>query len=385
ARLPQPGQRPGPAVHPGPGHPQDVAGGHPDAAPVERVGGRRVDQHGVDAEGGRVAEQGAEVLVVVEALGQDDEPGALEQLAGCREGQPVGRGQHAPVDVEPGGRRALLVVADDHRGPPGDEPADPLGLAPGGEHRAHGVRRLEQRLQRHHPLGHEEATVPLDGAAPGRVVQVPVVLERVAPGHAAILPAGCVVAALGVRVGRGRPPPAARTGHPSPPAAPALGVRALRPGPGPRHPRRPPPPRSGPPDAATRRPAGPRAGCWRPARPASPGTAPAPAGRARRRGPPPPPGRAATAPCPARTPPAARVVPLVTGRSVRTRLVPTAASTATPASTDSVRGDTTATTAAPTTVPGSRPAISQATADRSTPRRSRRTMPTASGRTSSMS
>ena len=53
---------------------QHVPERHPGRPPVERVGGRGVEEDGVGAEGGGVAEDGADVLVVVDALEDDDRP-----------------------------------------------------------------------------------------------------------------------------------------------------------------------------------------------------------------------------------------------------------------------------------------------------------------------
>src|SRR5690606_23069023 len=296
-------------------------------------------------------------------------------------------GQHAAVDVEAGDGGDLVVVPDEDRRPPGHQRADPVGLAPGDEHRPHRVGRLEQRPQRDDPLGHEEVAVPLDQAAAGRVVEVPVVVQRVAAGHAAILPApapgaqtrprttapAAARAATVSTAGRSHrassraasrllaASPASVPGHRAAASATCQAARA----PAATSPRSDNTVPSANTAASVARSTGP-AWCWNSR--ASGG----------------PPIEVAVPMAPDATP-AARVVARVTGRSVRTTLVATATSTATPASTDSVRAETTATTAAPTTVPGSRPAISQATADRSTPWRSRRSMPPARGRTSSIS
>ena len=41
-------QRRGPGFQPGPGDPEDLAHGNPDAAAVQRIGGRGVEDHGVE-------------------------------------------------------------------------------------------------------------------------------------------------------------------------------------------------------------------------------------------------------------------------------------------------------------------------------------------------
>jgi hypothetical protein len=46
--------------------------GHPDRPAVERVGARRVEEDACHPEGGGVAEQGPDVLMVVEALEDGD-------------------------------------------------------------------------------------------------------------------------------------------------------------------------------------------------------------------------------------------------------------------------------------------------------------------------
>src|SRR5579862_4083908 len=53
-------------------------------------------------EGGRVAEEGAEVLVVVDGLDDEEGPLAPGQLRGCGVTGPPAQGQHAAMDVETG-------------------------------------------------------------------------------------------------------------------------------------------------------------------------------------------------------------------------------------------------------------------------------------------
>ena len=81
-------------------HPEHVAHRHPHAAPVERVGAARREQDRVDPQRGGVAEERAEVLVVVHGLehGHPARPG--EQVVQDGRRGPVGAREHPAVEVE---------------------------------------------------------------------------------------------------------------------------------------------------------------------------------------------------------------------------------------------------------------------------------------------
>src|SRR5690606_10677796 len=90
----------GPAVQAGEGHAEHVAHGDPDAAPVQRVGAAGAEQDAVDAEGGGVAEDGAEVLVVADAFQHCEAARVGDQVGGLDGRGAVGHGQHSAVEVE---------------------------------------------------------------------------------------------------------------------------------------------------------------------------------------------------------------------------------------------------------------------------------------------
>jgi catechol 2,3-dioxygenase-like lactoylglutathione lyase family enzyme len=64
---------------------EDVPNGYPDRPAVERVGARRVQEDACHSEGGGVAEQGPDILMVVEALEDGDEQGS-SLWSGCSRG-----------------------------------------------------------------------------------------------------------------------------------------------------------------------------------------------------------------------------------------------------------------------------------------------------------
>jgi hypothetical protein len=138
-----------------------VAQRHPDAAAVERVGRRGIQQHRGHPEGRGVAEQRADVLVVGQPLGDDDQPCACQHTGDPRERSPSRGGEHAAVERKAGDRFDLCVGPYDHRRPATDEGTHPLRLALRRQHRADREVRTEQRLQGQRALDHEESAPPL--------------------------------------------------------------------------------------------------------------------------------------------------------------------------------------------------------------------------------
>ena len=81
-------------------HQQGVPHRHPDGAPVQRVGAAAAEHHRVHAEAGRIAEDRAEILVVVDTLEHGDGAGPVEHLRHRQLGR-AGRGcQHPAVEVK---------------------------------------------------------------------------------------------------------------------------------------------------------------------------------------------------------------------------------------------------------------------------------------------
>ncbi len=74
---------------------------HPNAAPVERVCARRVEHEAVDAECRRVAEQRADVLVVVQRFADGDDRRVRHHGIERRQRHPLDRRERSTVQVEP--------------------------------------------------------------------------------------------------------------------------------------------------------------------------------------------------------------------------------------------------------------------------------------------
>src|SRR6266540_3059208 len=159
-------QRGRPGFEPGVGHREHLAHAHPDAAPVQRVGARGGQQHGVHPERGGAAEHGPEVGVVVDVF-EDRHPGGRGEH-GTRVGQrpAVERREDAPVDVEPGGLRQHLLGGGVERGVDVGYLVDPLGVD---EQRAGAVPGPQRPAQHQLTFGDEQ---PVRRLPPGAQLHV---------------------------------------------------------------------------------------------------------------------------------------------------------------------------------------------------------------------
>ena len=89
------------------GHDQRGADRDPDRLSVKGIAGRRVDQHRVGAEGGRIAENAADIVVVGEPDEAEDERPrrqAREEGVGARRIGPATDGEEPAMDREAGDR-----------------------------------------------------------------------------------------------------------------------------------------------------------------------------------------------------------------------------------------------------------------------------------------
>ena len=165
-------------AHPGPGHRERVADRDAHAAAVERIGALRVEQHGVDPERRRVAEQDAEVLVVVEPLDHRDPSGPVEQRA-----RPPAAASARPTRPRPDAGRsrrpaATLVFCDVHGSVDALEHVGQDRVLRGGdEHGSHGSTRFHERPHDERRLGDEEPLLGLDPAPQRRIREPEVVGE----------------------------------------------------------------------------------------------------------------------------------------------------------------------------------------------------------------
>ncbi len=148
------GQDPG--TH-GERHVQYVAHRDPDTPPVERVGALLIEEDGIQAEGGGVPEQRAEVLEVVERL-EDGDPAGPGQEVGDRGGRkPVRRRQNPASQPEADHIRQQppIGAVDGQVGKAGQgvrECGEPSRLT---EHRSRPVPRREQSLHNSDALGND--------------------------------------------------------------------------------------------------------------------------------------------------------------------------------------------------------------------------------------
>ena len=122
----------GPLGQPGPRHLEHRAHAHAHAAPVERVGAPRADEHRIGAERRDRAEDGTDVGMVHDVLEHDDPPGFRQQCGGVAQRRPF-EGRECPaVHAIAGDRLELLGVGEMHRdvelGERGLEPRKPLLL-----------------------------------------------------------------------------------------------------------------------------------------------------------------------------------------------------------------------------------------------------------------
>ena len=197
---------------------QHVPERHPGRAPVERVGGRGVEEDGIGAEGGGVAEDRPDVLVVVDALEDDDRPRAPGDLAHRPGFRALGDREHATMEVHAGelghgvGRHGeelhLRTQAGHHL----------VGVLLGHEHRTDRVRGGEQGLDRQRAFQREDPPVALHRHPAGRLTEVAVV------GEARVLEIGDPLDRHLSRRGAG----ARRPGAPARPACAGWGGRRCR-------------------------------------------------------------------------------------------------------------------------------------------------------------
>ena len=174
ACLAELGELPRPVGGAGERHPQHVPERHPRGASVEGVGGRRVQHHTVHPEGGRVAEEGADVLVIVHAFDHEQAARAGRELVDRCRRRPVGRGEHPSVEVHAGEPLDLPARQRVHR----DVDIRVAGrVRVGDQDRADSVGGLQQRDHREVTLDDEEPLGSLDAHPPRRIAQVPVVAE----------------------------------------------------------------------------------------------------------------------------------------------------------------------------------------------------------------
>ena len=98
----EPRQRVRPRLEPRPGHDERLAHRGPQRLPIQRIEGRRIEQHAGRAEGVRVAQDAADVVRLGERFGDDERsPGAAAAIAPRVErGRPLGDRQAAAVEVE---------------------------------------------------------------------------------------------------------------------------------------------------------------------------------------------------------------------------------------------------------------------------------------------
>ena len=139
--------------------------------------------------------------MVVDALQHEHPAGGGQQRAGRRLGRAVGRGEHAPVEVEPDGPGqhvgAGRVHRERHPGEVGGQVGQPGRDA---QHRPRRVRRAEQPPHHRHALGDDQPLAAGPVRAPVGVGQVPEVgdprVSRVGDlVHPGRLPTACRTAA----------------------------------------------------------------------------------------------------------------------------------------------------------------------------------------------
>jgi len=137
-----------------------MAHGDAHAAPVQRVGAAGPDEHRVDAQRRGVAEEGAEVLVIVDALEDQHPARGGEQVGRVDAGGPVGAGEDAAVEMEPDDARHRVGVGDVGRevgGRTGAEVVGEVGHPTGdAEDGARRVARGEQAPDHDGALGEDE-------------------------------------------------------------------------------------------------------------------------------------------------------------------------------------------------------------------------------------
>ena len=211
----------GPWLQPGEGHLQHVSDRHPDRPAVERIGTGRVEQYRPHPEGGRVSEQGPDVLVVVQSLQHRHDRaaaadagsvgGARHHPRGIGVARTTGDGDHTPVECETDGSRHQLPRAHEHRGALGPRRIDQVagrGHLTLLDQEGSGLESgTEQPLDGEFPLDHHDGPFRLDAAAGRRVGEVPVLGQ---PGIGSVVHqddgAGLATAPAGPRVTAGTRP-----------------------------------------------------------------------------------------------------------------------------------------------------------------------------------
>ena len=124
---------------------------------VVRVNARRVEEQGIDAEGTCRTGDQPEVLGVVEAFQYGDAAGPGEDLGDARQGESLGRGDDAAVEVESdGGGDDVLVGDDDDRAGDAGQRLDTPPVFGRDEDCADPVWRLDQSLDGDQTLGDED-------------------------------------------------------------------------------------------------------------------------------------------------------------------------------------------------------------------------------------
>ena len=165
-------------------HPQHVPHRHPHRAPVQRIARRRIEHDTVDAEGGAVAEQRADVLVVVHALGEHDR--AMRRRAQRRAATAAtGRSTDASAPrcrwkpghrvAAPPRRHVHAHVRPARAADVGERVTTATGVSSSDRTDRSERRRRQQRADDERALGDEEPAVgarraraPAAGAGPGR-------------------------------------------------------------------------------------------------------------------------------------------------------------------------------------------------------------------------
>jgi hypothetical protein len=165
----------GHGLQPGVRHREHLAHADPHAAPVERIGAGRRQQHGVDAERGRTAEHRADVGVVVDVLQDRHAPGAASTSSAVRSGSRWNDASTPAVHVETGGPvEHVGVAAYTGRRRPGRRAGRPVWRRPGTTGPVAGAQRPPQDQL---ALGDEQ---PVRRLPPGTQLEIgerPVVAE----------------------------------------------------------------------------------------------------------------------------------------------------------------------------------------------------------------
>ncbi len=149
--------------------------GHPGGTAIEGVGTRRIEDDAVNAEGRRVAEEGTDVLVVVDGLQDQDPTGSGHEVGRRRQVASLPHGEHAAVEVHAGDLGHGGTGNRQHHGVRAEGRRHPGGVLLRHEDRSHPVGRGEQSLHRQPSLHGEEPPCPLQPHAAGRLPQMGIV------------------------------------------------------------------------------------------------------------------------------------------------------------------------------------------------------------------